>query len=83
MNPPEYRIEGLADFSKVPDDRLEACLAEFAEAVRLHGAASLLQRLIQEAAGVEPKGMEFPLFVWIDDGKTEKTLRIVPEEVAS
>jgi hypothetical protein len=63
-----YTIEHVSDFLKVPEDRLDACLSDFKEALscsRLFQATTLL-------FGEPP----LEKFTWIDDGKTDATIDI-------
>lgn len=56
--PAEYHIVTIADFAKVPDDRLAPCLAEFC-------AHALDLRQNMTHPDVE---MRLESFTWIDDG---------------
>lgn len=69
---PTYRIESLDDFTRVPDDRLDDCLSEFGEAIRIGKAA---RKVVAALSG----DVAVPLvtFTWIDDGENNKTLRFV------
>lgn len=57
---PEYLIESFEDFDKVPEDRLETCLADFAEYLRMG-------RMIRAVFNPETVSL-VPRFVWVDDG---------------
>lgn len=63
----EYTISSLADFAKVPPDRLGACLADFATWLRL-----LPKHAEIEAAASRMLGSTTTLvtdaFIWVDDG---------------
>jgi hypothetical protein len=63
-----YEIGTLGDFSKVPDERIEACLHEFAMAIRLHKLMLLL---------AEPNPVEAGVFRWTDDDKHHYEVTIV------
>lgn len=79
MAPPEYEIRTLDDFAKVPDDRLDVCLSEFAVAVRMHrGTEEVLNALAREyfPAGNNPVSVKPLRFVWIDDGETDFKLTV-------
>lgn len=39
MTPTRYEIKTVEDFTKVPVDRIEACLAEFQDALEAHRLA--------------------------------------------
>lgn len=57
---PEYLIESFEDFDKVPEDRLETCLADFVEYLRMG-------RMIRSAFNSEAVSL-VPRFIWVDDG---------------
>lgn len=63
----EYRIESLADFAKVPDDRLTLCLEEFRSWVDMYRAMT--------HDGPMPDGL-VSRFTWIDDGKRDVTFSV-------
>lgn len=66
-SPKEYRISSLADFAKVPPDRLDACLVDF-KAFLLHvcqSEAELVRLLGPVASGTVSVGESF---TWVDDG---------------
>lgn len=66
---PEYVIEKVWDFCAVPEDRLDACLREFATAIRVmrgtRRAAEAMRVTLQEGA-----------FRWVDDGREDMTVDI-------
>lgn len=51
----EYKIETIADFAKVPDDRLEECLGE-------------VMVMILDGRELKKGGLEVERVIWIDDG---------------
>lgn len=59
-----YEIRTLSDFFKVPNDRIEDCLKEFAVGLEFLKAN-------HELMGLENGQMEF--FNWTDDGKKNIT----------
>ena len=56
----KYRIETVEDFDTVPDEKLDACLADFAEFC----AMRRLLVAVLDADKVRP----LPVFTWVDDG---------------
>jgi len=67
--PTEYRIEHVRDLLAVPEDKLDACLADMRDWVtRARWHTALIYDLVR-AVGEEL--IEHPCagFVWIDDGK--------------
>lgn len=70
-DPQAYRIESLHDFTKVPEDRLMACLEEFADWVAMC-------RIV--TGGEAPHPALRLGFTWCDDGKRDMTFSFsVPE----
>ncbi|MBL8473718.1 MAG: hypothetical protein JNM98_18150 [Rhodocyclaceae bacterium] len=66
----EYTIRTVADFAKVPADKIGACLADFAGFLSLAREAAALEAELQRAFSV-PAGatrMDESVFIWIDDG---------------
>ena len=55
MASPEYDIATIEDFTKVPNDRLAQCLAEFCA-------------FMQEVRPLMAHGLAPESFTWIDDG---------------
>jgi len=71
--PKEYKIDNIRDFMKVPMSRIDDCLKEFCGFIAM--TRSSLD--IMETTGIgEYADMEIVSFGWIDDGKTNKTIRI-------
>jgi len=68
-----YRIESLHDFASVPEDRLMACLEEFADWVDMC-------RLITK--GEKPHPAMTLSFTWCDDGKRDVTFSFTVPETA-
>lgn len=69
----QYRIETVQDFLKLPAEKIDACLAEFSDALKhakeLEGRTQELAKMFgKSASGL----VKFEGFTWIDDGKTEK-----------
>ena len=74
-----YIIETIADFLKVPTERQDACLEEFDGFLHTARAIAEMAAIVGEVVGADPKA-EFTAFVWIDDGKRDRTVTIVPVE---
>ena len=65
---PVYRIKTVHDFAKVPDDRRELCLREFAVWLQMLDATKGLLRGIP---------VKWPReFVWADDDKHSVTIAV-------
>ena len=77
---PRYEIRTIADFLKVPEDRLDACLDDFrASAHLMRPMADLVEAITEDyGEGEKPIGVtvEPQSFVWIDDGVKHITLAI-------
>lgn len=65
----KYEIRTVADFQKVPDERLDVCLDEFADFVRLSRVTVALFSSLAGVSGGET-------FHWIDDGERRVTVRL-------
>ena len=68
--PTEYRIEHVRDLLAVPEDRLDACLADMRKWVPV--ASDYTKAAYDTAAFFRMELQEHPCggFVWIDDGET-------------
>ncbi len=66
----EYKITKVEDFLKVPEDRLEACLAEFPTFLAAAKPAVELAEAMNVRDSLEAA------YVWIDDGKTDVTISV-------
>ena len=75
--PPRYEIATLADFVKVPQDRLCDCLAEFAAFVELIGD---IEAMLQDASKATRINIALKpsVFTWIDDGRYDSTITFIP-----
>lgn len=60
---PRYEIATVDDFCKVPEDRINTCLSEFALFLRM-------MRPMTDMIGTE---MKCVTFTWIDDGERNTT----------
>ena len=71
----EYVITTVGDFLKVPEDRQADCLAEFADFLGMARGIVELAEIVGEVVGADAAAQIGP-FVWIDDGKKNRTIRI-------
>lgn len=71
---PEYRIERVQDFLKVPADRLEECLTEFRAFLATARDIKELADTLGKVVGDVPETI-VDAFVWIDDGERKGTVR--------
>ena len=73
-----YRMEKVADFAQVPVNRLDDCLREFGNALRVaHATIGCLDAVADE---LDVSDVEFGLtaFEWMDDGCDDKvTIRVL------
>ena len=69
--PKVYEIREIWDFAKVPDDRLDECLREFALFVRLVAVTETLASLVGDVDGKPSMRVGSQSFTWIDDGLRE------------
>jgi hypothetical protein len=69
MSAPEYKIGGLADFLRVPPERLSACLTDFSTWISMmrdeQGIVGLEAALASDGL---PGKMMSDRFTWCDDG---------------
>lgn len=65
----EYRISTIADFLAVPEDKIDACLADFKQWISIAREPSTLETAIDDLAGA-PGSTKFMTvgFTWVDDG---------------
>jgi hypothetical protein len=73
MSFPEYKIESINDFTKIPEDKIEECLANFMECLKVHRIARKVVKEFMANHGYEFKEEQnrLPYFIWIDDGQVE------------
>lgn len=79
---PEYAIRVVEDFLAVPDDRLDDCLAEFANTVRAARAtkAAILAAMEQEGIPLSGGLVALGSWRWIDDGERAIRVEFAPVE---
>lgn len=76
---PEYLIQAVGDFLKVPEERMEDCLEAFAQWVRIARPMVSIHDAVAEAIG-EPDEKATLTFGWIDDGEpVSKTTIVIAE----
>lgn len=63
-----YHIECVADFLKVPEDRIKGCLRDLKIAIAIARAELEPRHRIGDPEGVETIRL-MQSFTWIDDGK--------------
>lgn len=79
---PTYEIHTVADFAKVPRDRIRACLDEFAQALEIQAdTETVFNMLAVEKVGPAAKGsvrVVMDRFEWTDDnaGNISLTLEL-------
>lgn len=67
---PQYHIESLKDFLKVPVERREACMAEFIMWLAMVDLWDVVADTIPEPIPYEAA------FTWIDDGKNNVEINV-------
>jgi len=79
----EYTIRTVADFAKIPEDKLQECLADFVQFLAMIRCSAEINQAMKIAL-VLPEGsvnLETDVFHWIDDGKRElSTVAFVVKE---
>jgi hypothetical protein len=81
---PKYEISSVADFLKVPENRIEECLKDFAKFVELARATQGLLDAVTEQVVLDNNldlrdgdlTWECNKFTWIDDGENKATITI-------
>ncbi|SAL01567.1 hypothetical protein AWB80_08155 [Caballeronia pedi] len=65
----EYPIAALNDFLKVPEEKIDACLADFKQWLGLARQSAVITSMLESFSGV-PGGTALfrNSFIWIDDG---------------
>lgn len=76
MNDKSYKCETVMDFTKVPEDRIDACLEEFKDFIGHMRLLHNLARDVARIAGAKDVDLGKSYFTWIDDGKRERTLKV-------
>ena len=71
----EYRIENIEDFIKVPEGRIDDCLKEFKDFIEMYRSLKELSNVIGDIID-HPEPLRTGGFVWVDDGKRERTISI-------
>jgi hypothetical protein len=65
----EYPISSVADFLTIPEDKIDACLADFKSWISLARHSSAISTMLQACAPAEISAMFVThSFLWIDDG---------------
>lgn len=67
-----YEIRTVADFYQVPDESLEACLADFA-------AHLLISKAVMATARDGVRHLNPDVFMWIDDGQHNVNVTITTQ----
>lgn len=79
--PNKYRIEHVSDFLKVPLDRQAACLEEFDDFLETMRAIQDLVAVAGQAVGIPNAGCIADAFIWADDGKKNRTIRLLVDAI--
>jgi hypothetical protein len=77
---PQYTIQTVGDFLKVPEDRLDACLEEFKTLLEQGRAFMEMANALAGILGADKLKNAVKGFVWIDDGEKNVTIRISPND---
>lgn len=77
---PQYTIQTVGDFLKVPEDRLDACLEEFKTFLEQGHAFMEMANALAGILGADKLKNAVKGFVWIDDGEKNVTIRISPNK---
>lgn len=77
---PQYTIQTVGDFLKVPEDRLDACLEEFKTFLEQSRAFMEMADATADLVGEDKSKNIVQAYVWIDDGEKNVTISISPNE---
>ncbi len=77
---PQYTIQTVGDFLKVPEDRLDACLEEFKTFLEQSRSFMEIANVMADLVGADKSKNVVKGFVWIDDGEKNVTIRVSPNE---
>lgn len=77
---PQYTIQTVGDFLKVPEDRLDACLEEFKTFLEQSRSFLTMADAMADLLGADKSQNAVQGFVWIDDGEKNVTIRISPSD---
>ena len=66
----EYTIRTVADFAKIPEDKLQECLADFVQFLALIRHPAEINKEMQMIFELPDGSLNFDIdvFCWIDDG---------------
>ena len=79
--PKKYTIATVGDFLNVPAERQAACLAEFADYLRVMRDLCEMVKIASAVVGADVESLITP-FIWIDDGKRNRTIELTAEPAA-
>jgi hypothetical protein len=77
---PQYTIQTVGDFLKVPEDRLAACLEEFKTFLEQSRAFMEMANTLADILEADKSQNAVQAYVWIDDGEKNVTIRISPND---
>ncbi len=66
----KYEIKTVADFFKLPPEKVNQCLDEFKSFIAFYHLTKAIEREVGETINCDP------VFNWIDDGKTDITAQL-------
>jgi len=79
--PKEYKIETLQDIvNTVTVDNIDDYLADFRGFLLGYMSAKAISDMVYELSDKKPEPVPINSFKWIDDGKTNVTISIKPED---
>ena len=82
IKPPEYEIQCLDDFRKIPEDKIDKCLKEFGDALRVRkGMENMMNAIGETLSGIDKTvDLTIPRFTWIDDKEKKLTVHLKTPE---
>lgn len=77
---PQYTIQTVGDFLKVPEDRLDACLEEFKTFLEQSRSFMEMANALAGTLEADKSKNVVQAYVWIDDGENNLEISISPNE---
>ena len=76
--PIKYEIQSLDDFRKIPENKINKCLKEFGDALKVRKAMEKAMNVIgKNLSGIDKTiDLHIPSFTWTDDKEKKVTIHL-------
>lgn len=76
--PLKYQIQSLDDFRKIPENKIDKCLKEFGDALKVRKAMEKVMNVIGKGlSGIDKTiDLRIPSFIWTDDKEKKLTIHL-------